>query len=68
MGGRSDNGVKRCKGCGVTITWIPVEREGNIYCCENCALGSPCLCRRLEADLLSSERSMVRDRGASKKG
>jgi hypothetical protein len=44
------NGSSRCTRCGVRITWAPVERDGNIYCCENCALGSPCLCARLQAD------------------
>lgn len=44
------NGSTRCTRCGVLITWAPVEQDGEVYCCQNCALGSPCLCGRLQAD------------------
>jgi hypothetical protein len=50
MAAVEDNGSTRCTRCGVRITWTPVEHDGKVYCCQNCALGSPCLCGRLEAD------------------
>ena len=52
--------LERCSRCGVLITWTPVEKEGLLYCCEGCALGSPCLCGQLEAAL--SERREVSGR------
>ena len=53
------NRLKRCKGCGVLIRWTPVEKRGEVYCCENCALGSLCLCGQLEAEHLLSPSANI---------
>ena len=40
-----------CDGCGVEITWGGVVIEKRTYCCQDCALGSPCQCGdRMEID------------------
>jgi len=50
------NGSKRCTRCGVLITWTPMEQDGKVYCCQNCALGSPC--GQLQADRFNAREGL----------
>jgi len=33
-----------CDGCGVEITWMPVVRNQQDYCCQQCLVGIHCEC------------------------
>ena len=33
-----------CDGCGVEITWDPVEKERLFFCCFKCQSGEDCRC------------------------
>ena len=33
-----------CDGCGVEITWTPVLKGEEFFCCQLCAQGLPCEC------------------------
>ncbi len=40
-----------CDGCGVEITWSPIQKGNEIYCCIDCRDGMECSCGdRLELD------------------
>ena len=40
-----------CDGCGVEITWVPVQIDRRTYCCRECSQGIPCACgERMELD------------------
>ncbi len=36
-----------CDGCGVEITWAPVVRDHQDYCCAQCLAGIRCECDEL---------------------
>jgi hypothetical protein len=33
-----------CVGCGAEITWGPLLKQEQPYCCEDCSNGLPCEC------------------------
>ena len=37
-------GTLWCDGCGVEITWVPVEFANEQYCCQSCMEGEECNC------------------------
>ena len=40
-----------CDGCGVEITWVPVQDRERNYCCRDCSQGYSCTCgERMELD------------------
>lgn len=34
----------RCANCLEEIPWIPVYEDREVYCCDGCAMGGPCVC------------------------
>lgn len=40
----SGSGRPRCASCNDEIMREPVERDGQLYCCDGCANGGPCIC------------------------
>jgi hypothetical protein len=47
-----------CDGCGVEITWVPIIKAGQAFCCQDCCDGIPCSCYRwseLDLDRRSEE-------------
>ena len=33
-----------CDGCGIEISWEPVEKGSLFFCCQNCMDGEKCHC------------------------
>lgn len=33
-----------CNGCGIELTWAPVKKQAQDFCCKECARGAPCAC------------------------
>ena len=51
-----------CTGCGVEISWGPIYKNKQPYCCEDCAQGKPCGCAErmeLDTDLHTSQSPMT---------
>ena len=34
----------RCANCFQEIPWTPVFNDGDIFCCDGCVIGGPCVC------------------------
>jgi len=39
-----------CDGCGIEITWEPIEQDRLFFCCQICMDGEKCRCSELEED------------------
>jgi hypothetical protein len=39
-----------CDGCGIEITWEPIEQDRLFFCCQPCLEGEKCRCSELDED------------------
>lgn len=39
-----------CDGCGVEISWNPIEASEQVYCCRKCFQGERCQCAEISED------------------
>lgn len=47
-----------CDGCGIEITWEPVEKDRLFFCCLSCLEGENCRCGEEEEQYPPTARSV----------
>src|SRR5215218_7795708 len=47
-----------CAGCELEVVWPPIERDGQVYCCDGCAVGGPCCCSYDEVPIQAHQRKL----------
>jgi hypothetical protein len=47
-----------CDGCGIEISWEPIEKGQLFFCCQNCLDGEQCRCGDEEEDYPPGTKSI----------